>query len=141
MHSSARISIRLQTAARRIKSSIVFVIAHTSKSVGKIISAHGVPSIMVIQIKPLSASNGIQLLTTANMEIPINRTYITILFSDTEKGVSRFTAPIIMLAVIPNGAAFASAVLRNLPLIRSVLLSMIVRKDGYASMHASISVI
>ena len=96
-----------------------------------------VPSIMVIQINPLSASNGIQLLTTASMEILISSTYMTIRFSDIEKGVSRFTALIIMLAVIPNGAAFASAVLRNLPLICSVLLSMIVRKDGYASMPAS----
>ena len=120
---------------------IAVVIAAISNSPGKIISAPNVPPTIVTQINSLNGLNGIQLLITAVMEITINVRYITVCFSVAATGRIMLIAAIITAATTPNGAAFPSEVGRNLPLILLVSDSRIVANDGYASIHASISVI
>ena len=113
----------------------------TSNKDGRSASAPKVPKNMVTQRKALSRSKGMQLFTTAHMEIKISRRYITVLRSGSEKGARRFVRAIIIVTAAPKGAAYFSAVERNRPRIRLVSDSKMVMKDGYASTQASINVI
>ena len=105
-------------------------IALISNNPGRITSAPNVPHIIVTQINPRNTLNGIQLRITAVMEIIISVRYMIVCFSPDAIGRKSVVTPIITAATIPNGAAFQIAVERNLPLIRLVSDSRIVRKDG-----------
>ena len=96
---------------------------------------------MVIQMNPLRRVKGTQLFTTAPMEIRISRRYIIVLLSSAENGAITPVSAIITVTVIPKGAAWDRAVGRKRPFIFLISDSTMDKKEGYASMQASIKVI
>lgn len=100
-----------------------------------------VPITIVMQMKVRRPLNGIQLFTTAAMEIKISRKYMTVCRCSTVNGAMILVTATIAVTVRANGSALDNAVFKNLPRILRVSDSQMVRNDGYPSIAASSTVI